>query len=212
MARAPAPRHNAGMNSPSAIPAFDVVLRGYDRVQVTDLADRAFAALAAGNGAAPPAGLPEGTPPITAAELAAVEFDVVLRGFDRTQVADWFDGVARELAALESRNGDAPASPAPGPPVAEPPLSRPKFDVVLRGYERTQVSDLLDRAFATLSARTGVPSSVEIPVGTPPITAAELAFARLDVVLRGYDRTQVADALNDLAQHIARSEAHSGRE
>lgn len=200
------------MHSPSAIPEFDVILRGYDRVQVTDLAYRVFAALSAATGAAPPVEVPEGTRPITSAELSAARFDVVLRGFDRTQVTDWIDGLARELARVESRNGDASAPPTPWIPVAETPLAAPELDVVLRGYDRVQVADLLDRAFATLTARTGVPAPVEVPAGTPHIASGELASARLDVVLRGYDRTQVADLLNDLAQRIARSEAHSGRE
>ncbi|MEU0488468.1 DivIVA domain-containing protein [Nocardiopsis sp. NPDC006139] len=200
------------MQSPMTVPDFDIVLRGYDRVQVADLAHRALAALSAGTGAPPAARAPEGGEPITSAELASARFDVVLRGYDRTQVGDWMDGVARELALLESRDGSAPAPSGPWDPPVETPPPLPEFDVVLRGYDRVQVSELLDRAFATLAARTGVPSPVAVPAGTAAITADELAFARLDVVLRGYDRTQVADALNDLAQRIARSEAHSGPE
>ncbi|WP_306369073.1 DivIVA domain-containing protein [Nocardiopsis sp. CC223A] len=200
------------MHSPSAIPEFDVILRGYDRVQVTDLVHRVSAALAAGAGAAPPAGVPGGTLPITSAELSSARLDVVLRGFDRVQVTDWIDGAAGELARLESRNGGVPAPSAPGPAAAEAPPPQPAFDVVLRGYERTQVSDLLDRAYATLTARTGVAAPVAVPPGTATVTADELASARFDVVLRGYDRAQVADALNDLARRIARAEARSGPE
>ncbi|MFL1437323.1 DivIVA domain-containing protein [Nocardiopsis protaetiae] len=199
------------MHSPPTIPEFDVILRGYDRVQVADLLYRAMATLSAGTGVPSPVEIPEGTLPITAAELASAEFDVVLRGFDRTQVADWIDDLVRELARLEASAGGG-AEAAEAPAAAEQPLTFPAFDVVLRGYDRAQVSDLLDRAFATLTARTGAPSPVGVPAGTPPITSAELASARFDVVLRGFHRTQVASVLNDLAQRIARSEARSGRE
>ncbi|CAL9511625.1 hypothetical protein SUDANB121_03670 [Nocardiopsis dassonvillei] len=198
------------MNSPPVVPDFDIVLRGYDRVQVTDLLNRAMTTLAAGTGAPPHPDIPAGTPTITAAGLASAELDVVLRGFDRVQVADVLDGLARDIARLEEAGG---GTAAPAAPAAEEPYPpRPQLDVVLRGYEREQVSELLDRAFATLSARTGVPAPFGTPPEAPPVTSAELASARFDVVLRGYDRVQVSDTLNDLARRIARTEAPGVRE
>ena len=92
------------------------------------------------------------------------------------------------------------------------PLAVPDFDIILRGYDRVQVTDLLHRAIVTLAAGTGERPRAEIPAGTTAVTAAELASARFDVVLRGYDRVQVDAVLDDLAQRVARSEERGGRE
>ncbi|MFD6095444.1 DivIVA domain-containing protein [Nocardiopsis flavescens] len=203
------------MNSPLAVPDFDIILRGYDRVQVTDLLHRAIVTLAAGTGERPRAEIPAGTTAVTAAELASARFDVVLRGYDRTQVAGWIEDLARDIALLEARTGNTgagPDRPARDLPAPESPVEPPRFDVVLRGYDRVQVSGIIDRALATLTARTGTASPVEAPAGTTAVTAAELASARFDVVLRGYDRVQVDAVLDDLAQRVARSEERGGRE
>jgi phenylalanyl-tRNA synthetase beta subunit len=97
---------------PRPFPAFDVVLRGFDRHQVDDLIHRACATLASLTGgsvftddAGRPADLPAGPEPdpITSAELAAAPVDLVLRGYDRPQVKDVLSRLVELLAEAESR-------------------------------------------------------------------------------------------------------------
>lgn len=68
-------------------------------------------------------------PPATA--LPEPEFDLVLRGFDRTQVADVIERGLRALVSPASATTSAEQLRAPG------------FDVVLRGLDRGQVLDYL---------------------------------------------------------------------
>ncbi|MFD6948851.1 hypothetical protein A6A08_14645 [Nocardiopsis sp. TSRI0078] len=103
-------------------------------------------------------------------------------------------------------------SPAPQP--------LPAFDVILRGFHRRQVDDLLDRVNFTLATLTGTPAFTDaaIPItGLPPeqtpepITAQELRDATLDLVLRGYDRDQVSHVLSDLVERLADAESRTAR-
>lgn len=72
-------------------------------------------------------------PPATA--LPEPEFDLVLRGFDRTQVADVIEQGLRALASPGSATISAEQLRG---------LSHsPDFDVVLRGLDRDQVLDYL---------------------------------------------------------------------
>ncbi|WP_444961592.1 hypothetical protein [Nocardiopsis sp. M1B1] len=105
-------------------------------------------------------------------------------------------------------------SPAPRP------LPFPGFDIVLRGFDRHQVDDLVHRATSTLTALTGGPvltdedgRALDRPSApTPdPITSAELAEAPVDLVLRGYDRHQVKDLLSLLVERLAEAESHTTR-
>ncbi|WP_150254047.1 hypothetical protein [Nocardiopsis deserti] len=105
-------------------------------------------------------------------------------------------------------------SPAPRP------FPFPGFDVVLRGFDRRQVDDLVHRASFTLAALTGGPvltdedgRSVDLPSAPAPdpITSAELADAPVDLVLRGYDRHQVKDVLSRLVELLAEAESHTTR-
>ncbi|KOX17101.1 DivIVA domain-containing protein [Nocardiopsis sp. NRRL B-16309] len=100
------------------------------------------------------------------------------------------------------------------------PVRAPAFDVVLRGVDRRQVDDLVDRANVTLATLTGVPAFTDAALPVPgfperrqpaPISAADLRAASLDVALRGYDRNQVGDVLNDLADRITEAESRGGR-
>jgi hypothetical protein len=104
------------------------------------------------------------------------------------------------------------SSPAPQP--------APNFDRVLRGFDRRQVDDLVDRANVTLVELTGVPAFTDAAVpalGIPegrrpaPISVAELRSPSLDVILRGYERSQVIEVLTDLADRIAEAESRGDR-
>ncbi|WP_285761619.1 DivIVA domain-containing protein [Nocardiopsis ansamitocini] len=117
-------------------PQFDVVLRGYDRNQVTT----AVAAVLDSRS----------NEPAESSEWAhylhgRIEFDVVLRGFDRGQVEAWFAANTGAHATEEE-----PAAPRPK---REPP----GFDVVLRGYDRNQVDEFVQRAQDTVDAASDVP-------------------------------------------------------
>jgi hypothetical protein len=103
-------------------------------------------------------------------------------------------------------------SPAPHP--------FPGFDIVLRGFDRHQVDELVHRASFTLTALTGGPvltgedGWILNPPSAPapdPITSAELADAPVDLVLRGYDRSQVKDLLSRLVELLAEAESHTTR-
>ncbi|MEV2274673.1 hypothetical protein AB0I72_03720 [Nocardiopsis sp. NPDC049922] len=99
-------------------------------------------------------------------------------------------------------------------PVPFPP---PFFDVLLRGYDRAQVDALVSRAYATLldgtlPTRTFALDPLLRLDGADPITARELRAARIDVVLRGYDRAQVEGLLNSLEGHLAAAESRNGQQ
>lgn len=73
------------------------------------------------------------------------------------------------------------------------------FEVRLRGYDRHQVEDLVQRLLASRAAhRAADPAAA-------PLTA-ETARARrdeIDTVLRGYDRAQVRAVIDDLIAQLA---------
>ncbi|MEE2039428.1 hypothetical protein Q8791_19600 [Nocardiopsis sp. CT-R113] len=107
-------------------------------------------------------------------------------------------------------------SPEPPPPLPAFPV----FDVVLRGFNRAQVDDLLHRTASTLAVLTGSPLHSDAPFPFPrateeeppaPISAAELGQARLDLALRGYDRTQVQDVLHHLVDLLSDAESRASR-
>lgn len=100
------------------------------------------------------------------------------------------------------------------------PAHAPRFDLVLRGFDRRQVDDLVDRANVTLTMLTGVPAFTDAAVPVPglaarrqpaPISAAELREPSLDVILRGYERSQVVEVLSDLADRISEAESRGDR-
>lgn len=77
---APAPaREGVRLPGTYAAPAFDVVLRGYDRTRVDPVVRRVVAALARDGSAKP----------ITRVEVEAVAFRRALFGYDRDQVDAW---------------------------------------------------------------------------------------------------------------------------
>ncbi|PDP87972.1 hypothetical protein CQJ94_09105 [Glycomyces fuscus] len=101
-------------------------------------------------------------------------------------------------------------SPAPRP------LPLPAFDVVLRGFDRHQVDDLVHRASFTLASLAGGPAPADddgrpVAPEPDPITSAELADAPVDLVLRGYDRHQVKDVLSRLVELLAEAESRATR-
>jgi DivIVA domain-containing protein len=68
------------------------------------------------------------------------------------------------------------------------------FTVVLRGYDRASVDDLVERAEA--AAASGDPAR-------RAALRAEVGGARPTVVLRGYDRAEVDERLRRLADQLA---------
>ncbi|GAA3733897.1 DivIVA domain-containing protein [Salinactinospora qingdaonensis] len=72
-------------------------------------------------------------------------------------------------------------------------VTAPEFDVAMRGYARDQVVPLVERIIATLEARQGAAPPEQ------PVTSAEVQQTRFDVVLRGFNRTQVKEYLASVA-------------
>ncbi|MFW5420632.1 hypothetical protein J0910_28865 [Nocardiopsis sp. CNT-189] len=62
------------------------------------------------------------------------EFDVVLRGYHRGQVDEWFDALLSPTAEADPR---------------------PEFDVVLRGYDRDQVEAAIRQALQDAAEQGG---------------------------------------------------------
>ncbi|WP_026122757.1 hypothetical protein [Nocardiopsis halotolerans] len=102
-------------------------------------------------------------------------------------------------------------------PVSQP---FPGFDIVLRGFDRRQVDDLVHRANFTLATLDGSPyfvgevtSFADLPEEQrpDPVTARELDTAAVDIVLRGYDRTQVMDVLSELVMRLTEAESRATR-
>ncbi|MFD3688964.1 hypothetical protein ACFWTE_29595 [Nocardiopsis sp. NPDC058631] len=104
---------------------------------------------------------------------------------------------------------------------AQPPArlsASPVFDVVLRGFNRAQVDDLIDRTSFTVAVLTGSPVYSDTPFPElpeeqrpAPISAEELRTAGLDLVLRGYDRAQVRDVLSGLVERLSDAESRASR-
>ncbi|WP_017626109.1 DivIVA domain-containing protein [Nocardiopsis chromatogenes] len=142
-------------------PSFDVALRGYERGQVDALVDRLWS----------------GGPAVTAQELRGASFEVALRGYDRAQVDAFTEQAAARLegGAPDAPDGSGGASDGSGGAEAADPGEAPEFDIVLRGYDRIPVQELIERYLRS----------------DPALTAEELAAPRLGVALRGYHRGQV---------------------
>ena len=75
----------------------------------------------------------------------------------------------------------------------------PKFSItrIRRGYERTQVDDLIRRIHATLAGADGP---------GVPVTAADVRMAEFHTTLfrTGYDEEEVDDALEGFAEQLDR--------
>jgi DivIVA domain-containing protein len=69
------------------------------------------------------------------------------------------------------------------------------FQVVMRGYDRRQVDELLARIDGTLGRR---------PATLPPVTADDVRAARFAKRTRGYAPKEVDEALNAAAEELAR--------
>ena len=76
------------------------------------------------------------------------------------------------------------------------PASRYAFDVVMRGYDRHLVHDLLRRVEKTL---TGTANELE------RITPDAIRMAKLKVAFRGYHRSQVDAALLDCVRRLEKA-------
>ncbi|GAA2589507.1 DivIVA domain-containing protein [Actinomadura fulvescens] len=183
------------------MPEFSVVMRGYDRRQVDELAARVEGTL----GRAPLTGAP-----ITLKEFGWIEFDIVVRGYDRFEVDGLMRTYRRELAAFEgvelpadlderdpglglilgSADEDSAGVPGgpggPGGPAVSEIHGSHSFPVRFRGYDRAQVNELIARIWGTLG---------RAPLNGLPVTRDELNNPRLDVVLLGYDRPAVEETL-----------------
>ncbi|MFD0773607.1 hypothetical protein ACFQZ2_06670 [Streptomonospora algeriensis] len=109
---------------------------------------------------------------------APLEFDVVLRGYDRAQVQSLLETMQRSIAEPAASGAVTPAQAR----------DRAAFDVALRGYERTQVHSayerLLDRLAEVHGEDSGEPEEQKLP---------EFAFDR---VLRGYDAAAAVELID----------------
>ncbi|WP_192809889.1 DivIVA domain-containing protein [Actinomadura rudentiformis] len=174
------------------MPELSVVMRGYDRRQVDELVARVEGTL----GRAPLPGKP-----ITLKEFGWIEFDIAVRGYDRFEVDGMMRTYRRELAALEGvelpDDLDEPDAglglilgsadeDTPDTPLFSEIRGEHSFPVRFRGYDRAQVNALIARIWGTLG---------RAPLNGLPVTREELNNPRLDVVLRGYDRPTVEEAL-----------------
>jgi DivIVA domain-containing protein len=169
------------------MPEFSMVLRGYDRRQVDDVVARLEGTL----GRAPLKG-----GPITFKQLKWTEFDIVMRGYNRHEVDEVMRRYRRELAALEGVElpDDGPGSgPMPSGP-REETHHGDGFSVVLRGYDRRQVDDVVAQLEGTLG---------RAPLKGGPITIKHLGWTTFDVVMRGYDRFEVDGAMRRYRRELA---------
>ncbi|MBB6173948.1 cell division septum initiation protein DivIVA [Nocardiopsis mwathae] len=109
----------------------------------------------------------------------AVEFDVVMRGYDRDQVIGLFTEAHTSIEALEAGNSNDSGL------TADDLRSRANdFDVVLRGYDRGQVNWMVE----TLAQR--------LEGGSQPF-APGMDDVTFKVALRGYARDQVVETITD---------------
>lgn len=72
-----------------------------------------------------------------------------------------------------------------------PALPEPEFDLVLRGFDRNQVADVIEHGLRAL-----------VSPGSSTISGEWLRAPDFDVVLRGLDRDQVLDYLGLLADRL----------
>jgi len=181
---------------------FQVVLRGYDRQQVDEMIAKVEGTLGRG---------PLIGDPITLKRFQWVQFDVVGRGYARFEVDAAMRGYRRELAALEGIElppeeepnvalstlfGDDDPSADPYRTLITHVRAVHDFPIRFRGYPRDQVDDLMARIFVEL----GRPGPDGTPLtqtpGVAPISREQLRVVQLDVILRGYDRQRVDEAIS----------------
>ncbi|GIF00514.1 hypothetical protein [Paractinoplanes rishiriensis] len=145
--------------------AFTVVLRGYDRAQVDGLLARADEALA---------GDSEFQRAAARDALRDTRPAVTFRGYDRQEV----DGaIAQRRHLLDG--GSVAAMP---------------FTIVLRGYFRTEVDDLMARAAAALESD----DPAERAAARDALSNPEFGYS-----LRGYDEHQVDRAIEQLRNQLS---------
>jgi DivIVA domain-containing protein len=73
----------------------------------------------------------------------------------------------------------------------------PEFSVVLRGYDRRQVDEVVARVEATLG---------RLPLHGKPMTLKEFGWIEFDVVTRGYDRFEVDGQMRTYRRELAARE------
>ncbi len=147
------------------------MMRGYDRAQVDQLLARAGQAATSSD------------PDLRAAacrELQAARLRDRLRGYSRVQVDQKIEQLARDLSAGQhtstGRGGSA------------------QFMVMMRGYDRAEVDQLLGRAeLAAASSDADVRAAA----------CHELQTARFRDCLRGYSRVQVNEKVEQLARELS---------
>jgi DivIVA domain-containing protein len=138
---------------------------------------------------------PRGTTaePLTAGDVRAAHFAVVLGGYDMAEV----DAVLRQVARLLPER--TPWEADPEPPAAGP---GPALRGALRGYARDDVDDFLVRCAHSLRSRVR-----ELPELAPltarprtgePLTPREVETVQFSMVLRGY----APDAVDDLLDRV----------
>ncbi|MFC3998376.1 DivIVA domain-containing protein [Nocardiopsis sediminis] len=127
-------------------------------------------------------------------------FEITRRGYDRRQVDRLVEGLTRALAA---RRGTADTGD--GSVAGRARAAAGALRVARRGYDRAQVDSALARMIAELQspAGDGAPGAEagaeEAGYGPWP----DLAAARFDVVLRGYDRHEVEALLVEGVDAVA---------
>ncbi|GAA4897182.1 hypothetical protein [Streptomonospora salina] len=110
-----------------------------------------------------------------------LEFDAVLRGYDRAQVLTLLETMQRSIA-------DPAADGAVTPAQAR---ERAAFDVVLRGYDRGHVHTAFDLLLTRLAEVHGEEPAPQAP--EPALQPPEPAFDR---VLRGYHAAAAVELLD----------------
>ena len=70
-----------------------------------------------------------------------------------------------------------------------------EFHMVMRGYDRRQVDELLARIEATIG---------RAPAVAVPVTAADVRAARFTTTMRGYAPAEVDEALRDALAELER--------
>ncbi|MDS1271881.1 hypothetical protein RIF23_16435 [Lipingzhangella sp. LS1_29] len=176
-------------------PAFNIVLRGYDRDEVDALMtglEENIATLRRTDGEPPTRTLSA-----TDAETAHQSLGTVWRGYNRAEVDTHLSSMIATLRRLEDD---------PQATVARTSSRHPTFPTVLRGYAPTEVEDLIVRLDASLCAlRSGNGSTVLITASD-----AEAVHRMLPVQLRGIDRRQVDCHVTSMIAELARLEGRVG--
>ncbi|WP_131737998.1 DivIVA domain-containing protein [Actinomadura roseirufa] len=159
-----------------------VALRGYDRGQVDVLLERISRALTGG-------------PPLSADEVRATRFDIVLRGYEQRAVDELVRECIRELQTV-APNGERSGRPRVHPGWLVNWIQNARFSSArLRsGYDVRDVDAFLDRIVAGLRG------------AAPPVTARDVRESAFRVVRLGpgYDEQEVDRFLVQLAGALER--------